>query len=195
MRYVALLRGINIGGHNVKMTHLRELFSELGLADVATYIQSGNVFFTVPEAGRAGGGKALPRAHEALQSLVEEHLAERLGYRAPTFLRTVPELGETLAAVPALFREEAPGPERRYLVQFSSQGPPPDVSFPLLSPKGGYEVLGTAPGALFVVWHVPAVRAEDPNFLDKKLGMTTTARFYHTAQKILAAATATAPLR
>ena len=194
MRYIALLRGINVGGHNVKMAHLRELFSELGLADVATYIQSGNVFFTVPDGGRPGAGEAAPAGRDALQSLVEGHLSERLGYRAPTFLRTVAELAETLAAAPARFREEAPGPERRYLVQFSSQAPPAGTSFPVLSPKGGYEVVGAAPGALFVVWHLPNFRAEDPNFVEKRLGMTTTARFYHTAQKILAAATANAPL-
>ena len=44
--YVALLRGINVGGHNkIPMADLRELLSKAGLHNVKTYIQSGNVIF------------------------------------------------------------------------------------------------------------------------------------------------------
>lgn len=48
-RYVALLRGINVGGKNIiKMVDLRACFEEEGFEDVATYIQSGNVVFEAP---------------------------------------------------------------------------------------------------------------------------------------------------
>ena len=44
--YIALLRGINVGGHNkIPMDGLRELCTKLGFGDVQTYIQSGNVVF------------------------------------------------------------------------------------------------------------------------------------------------------
>ncbi|MDD4970231.1 MAG: DUF1697 domain-containing protein [Paludibacter sp.] len=44
--YISILRGINVGGHNqIKMDTLRQLYVELGYADVKTYIQSGNVIF------------------------------------------------------------------------------------------------------------------------------------------------------
>lgn len=47
MRYLALFRGINVGGKNiVKMKELRELFTELGFVNVRSYIQSGNLLFT-----------------------------------------------------------------------------------------------------------------------------------------------------
>lgn len=47
MRYVALLRGINVGGrHPIRMAALKACFEAQGLQDVATYIQSGNVVFT-----------------------------------------------------------------------------------------------------------------------------------------------------
>jgi uncharacterized protein (DUF1697 family) len=46
-KYVALLRGINVGGNNrVEMTKLKKVFEELGFADVSTYINSGNVIFS-----------------------------------------------------------------------------------------------------------------------------------------------------
>ena len=59
-RYVALLRGINVGGHRIKMDRLRELFVELDLADVTTFIASGNVIFSVG----SGSVKRLEATHE-----------------------------------------------------------------------------------------------------------------------------------
>ena len=50
MRYLALLRGINVGGNNkVAMSELRECFEALGFTDVSTYINSGNIFFSSDE--------------------------------------------------------------------------------------------------------------------------------------------------
>jgi uncharacterized protein (DUF1697 family) len=53
-RYVALLRGINVGGKNlISMPALKAAFESQGFADVATYIQSGNVVFSAPDKGAA----------------------------------------------------------------------------------------------------------------------------------------------
>lgn len=50
MRYVALLRGINVGGNNkVSMSELRDCFEKLGFTNVSTYINSGNIFFDTDE--------------------------------------------------------------------------------------------------------------------------------------------------
>lgn len=50
MTYVALLRGINVGGNNkVSMSELRECFEKLGFTNVSTYINSGNIFFDSTE--------------------------------------------------------------------------------------------------------------------------------------------------
>jgi uncharacterized protein (DUF1697 family) len=59
--HVALLRGINLGGHNkVAMADLREVVTSLGHADVATYIQSGNVVFSTPQTDTAALAAAPP---------------------------------------------------------------------------------------------------------------------------------------
>jgi uncharacterized protein (DUF1697 family) len=61
--HVALLRGINVGGRNkVPMADLRELMTSLGLADVATYIQSGNVVFTTSETNTGALSELLDQA-------------------------------------------------------------------------------------------------------------------------------------
>lgn len=80
-RYVALLRGINVGGHVVKMDRLRMLFEELKFSKVATFIASGNVIF-----------ESTARTTSKLESKIEEHLLASLGYHVATFIRTPTEL-------------------------------------------------------------------------------------------------------
>ncbi len=71
MKYIAFLRGINIGGHQVKMEQLRELFRKLGLTDVRSYIQSGNIFFETAETDRV-----------RLTRKIEQHLRNRFELRS-----------------------------------------------------------------------------------------------------------------
>jgi uncharacterized protein (DUF1697 family) len=90
--YVALLRGINVGGKNpLPMKDLACLFAEAGCPEVRTYIQSGNVVF-----------KASPAKAGRLPGLIEKGIAERFGYSIPVLLRPVEELGETLRQNPFL---------------------------------------------------------------------------------------------
>lgn len=79
--YVALLRGINVGGHRVKMDRLRALFDALDFHDVSTFIASGNVVFRTEATDEA-----------ALAASIETHLEAELGYGVPTFLRTTERL-------------------------------------------------------------------------------------------------------
>ena len=65
MRYVALLRGINVGGRTlVKMADLKTCFEQLGLEDVSTYIASGNVLFEGGEADATGLAATIEAAIE-----------------------------------------------------------------------------------------------------------------------------------
>jgi uncharacterized protein (DUF1697 family) len=83
IRYVALLRGINTGGHRVKMDRLRELFKEIRFDDVQTFIASGNLIFSADEVDPG-----------TLEDEIRDHLECALGFPVPTFLRTLPELAE-----------------------------------------------------------------------------------------------------
>lgn len=87
-RYIALLRGINVGGHRVKMDRLREPFEALDVSAVSTYIASGNVLF-----------ESNARSVEKLERAIETHLEEHLGYAVDTFVRTPQELA-TIASCP-----------------------------------------------------------------------------------------------
>jgi uncharacterized protein (DUF1697 family) len=64
-RHIALLRGINVGGHNkVPMADLRRVLEEAGFEDVKTYVQSGNVALTASQASPAKVGRAIEKAIE-----------------------------------------------------------------------------------------------------------------------------------
>jgi uncharacterized protein (DUF1697 family) len=80
-RFIAFLRAINVGGHNVTMEKLRRLFEKLGFDDVETFIASGNVIFS-----------STNEDTEALERTIDECLHEALGYEVKTFLRTESEL-------------------------------------------------------------------------------------------------------
>lgn len=93
-RYVALLRGINVGGKNkLPMTELTAIFEDLGAAHVRTYIQSGNVLF-----------EANARIAAGLPSAVAAAIEERFGYRVPVVLRSASELARALEGNPFLQR-------------------------------------------------------------------------------------------
>jgi len=82
-RFVAFLRAINVGGHTVKMEHLRQTFQSLGLESVETFIASGNVVF---ETAATDAG--------SLEKVIEESLAKSLGYQVATFIRTGSEMAK-----------------------------------------------------------------------------------------------------
>lgn len=176
MRYIALLRGINVGGHTVKMDQLRRHFADLGLAGVRSYIQTGNLFFDSDETDRA-----------ALRRRIEDHLHGALGFAVPTCLRTVPELAALMARDP--FAGIAVTPEMRLSVTFLAEPVALDLPVPSKTPKGDFELIGKTDGELFVVWHLVNGRPGNGfTLLEKAATVPTTTRFWHTTAKILAAA-------
>ncbi|MBW2536263.1 MAG: DUF1697 domain-containing protein [Deltaproteobacteria bacterium] len=95
-RYVALLRGINVGGKNViKMVDLQRSFEGLGLDDVHTYIQSGNVVFSSKE-----------RSATALVEPIASMLAATFDYAATLTVLSRAQMKRTVDGAPAGFGSE-----------------------------------------------------------------------------------------
>jgi uncharacterized protein (DUF1697 family) len=176
--YVALLRGINVGGHNVKMDALRGHFAEFGFVNVRSYIQSGNVFFESAETDR-----------RKLRDAIETHLQSALGYAVPTCLRTVEELDAVLARDP--FRDIEVTPDIRLSVNFLAEPSAIDLPIPFQTSDGAYEVIDKTDSELFVIWRLQNGRPGNSyGQIEKRLKVPVTVRFWHTTAKILAAAKA-----
>jgi uncharacterized protein (DUF1697 family) len=96
--YIALLRGINVGGHKIiKMADLRQLLETMGLAKVQTYIQSGNILFE-SEMGS-----------EQLSQQIEEQIRSTFNFAVPVILRTSTELYQIIDNCPFPFDKLSAG--------------------------------------------------------------------------------------
>ena len=172
-RYIALLRAINVGGHNVKMEQLRALFAELGFSNVATFIASGNVIFEAPE-----------DAAGALTLRIEAHLRQALGYEVATFLRTTAELAAVASYAP--FPGVAAPSDQLYIC-FYAAAPPPETEAKLQalrSPDDEFHVYGRE-----LYWLRRAKLSESkiaPALLGKAMGPPSTMRNATTVRKLAA---------
>lgn len=117
--HVWFLRGINVGGaHGLRMAVLRDHLGELGVADVKTYIQSGNVVFRAPD-----------RVAAALPELFEEEARARYGFAVPVVARPAAALTAIVANNPflAAVDDHAAVDHKRYHLGLFRESPPPQL--------------------------------------------------------------------
>ncbi len=170
--YVALLRGINVGGRNkLPMRDLAEIFADAGCSDVTTYIQSGNVIF-----------RATDDLAARIPGLITASIAGRLDLRVPVVTRSAAELAKVVSGNPYL---EAESDFTKLHVAFLADRPTDDASAsldPNRSPPDAFQIQG---GEIYL--HLPngAARTKLTNaYFDAKLGTTSTARNWKTVLKL-----------
>ena len=168
-RYAALLRGINVSGQKlIKMEALKAIFEDAGFKYVVTYIQSGNVLFDAKGADTS-----------MLREKIEKMLHKALGYEVATIVRSVDEIKETIAANP--FPE--PG-ERRLYVHFLSSAPD-EAHFPLLHKVAAEgEEFRVVNRELYLLTVAYGNTKLSNAFIEKKLGVSSTARNWNTVNKL-----------
>jgi uncharacterized protein (DUF1697 family) len=136
-QYLALLRGINVGGNNIiKMVDLKRWFEDQGFENVATFIQSGNVLFDSSEKRPA-----------TLADRIESGLLARFAYAARIVLRSHEQMSAALASAPSGFGTE---PDLyRYDALFVRA--PVSVSdvLPHLKPRDGVDTVAAGPGVCY----------------------------------------------
>ena len=91
--YVAMLRGVNVGGNPLKMPWLREACEEIGLHEVRTYLQSGNVVFASP----LGAAK--------LAAMLKQKIDEQTRLPVPVIIRSATQMADIVAQNPFLKRK------------------------------------------------------------------------------------------
>ena len=162
-RYVALLRGINVGAHKrMAMKALVAVFEKLGCTDVATYVQSGNVVFRPPASLKLDAATLAAKIEKAF------------GFEVPVVLRTAEELEETI------LRNPFPNADRLH-VSFLGTAPSRDriaALDPHRSPGDSFKVLGREIYLLFP--NGVAHSKLTSQYLDSKLKTTGTTRNWKT---------------
>jgi uncharacterized protein (DUF1697 family) len=125
--YVALLRGINVGGNNlIRMPALKACFEATGFREVATYIQSGNVLFT--------SRRVNP---QTLTLQIEKTLSKTFAYQARVVVRSLEQMEATVERAPEGFGRQSAA--YRYDVIFLKHPLTPDEAMKSVSVKPGVD--------------------------------------------------------
>jgi uncharacterized protein (DUF1697 family) len=175
MRYVALLRGINIGPRNrIAMPALRQALENAGFDDVQTYVQSGNVVLS----SRA---KA-----EAVRSKVEQAIAESFGLEIAVVVRTAADLERIVKANP--LGKVATEPKRYQVTFLDSKLTAATLrELEAVAAPGEHVV---ARGREVYAWHPAGVARSKlwAKLAGKSLGVTGTSRNWTTVEALRALA-------
>lgn len=182
IKYVAFLRGINVGGKRlIKMEDLRRVVESMGLRNVRTFIASGNVLFETSQTNR-----------DALTRKIEKKLLTAFAHDVPVVLQTIDELKNLLRTGP--FKKIKPSAEVMMCVTLLVAEPKAGPKLPLRSATENLEVLAIRNRAAFILCRRKKNGSFSfpNNFFEKEFGVTATTRQWNTINRIVAFAEAEA---
>ena len=181
MRYVALLRGINVGGNTmIKMEELRAMFEALNFDNVASYINSGNIAFdNVQKPERS---KGTLQTESALVSQIESAIEKRFGKPVQVIVRDQSDIQRVLAENP--FDGDFESHKEMHVLFMKDEMPTDKLDQLMAAALEGerYAVNGRE-----IYCHLKEGFADSllaKGFLDKKLKVIYTARNWRTVQKL-----------
>ncbi len=173
MRYVALFRGINVGGHNkLKMDKLREMFVLLGFGNVKSYIASGNVAFDTRKT-----------KNETLEKKLEKAVEENFSLEIKVMIRSSKEIEDVISKNP--FEKEHDDDHTKLFVVFLKMALSQENADLLVSHNTENEkfaVSGREVYALSKKGFMDSILAK--KYIDNKLKTPATARNWRTVNKI-----------
>ena len=175
--YVSMLRGVNVGGHSrLKMTALKQAYVAIGLGDVQTLLQSGNVLFT----SRAGD-------REALAKRIMQELERRFDLKIEVLIRTLAEVRMLVERGPTSARADP----SKLLVMFLSRVPDARAQAALLAEHKGAEMIELRGPAVYLYYPTGVGRSKlTTAFLENRLDAAGTARNWNTLKKLVEAGAA-----
>ncbi|MFZ1702206.1 MAG: DUF1697 domain-containing protein [Pyrinomonadaceae bacterium] len=173
MRYVALLRGINVGGKNmIKMDKLRGTFAQLDFENVATYINSGNIAFD-----------SRTRNEANLVSTIHDAIESDFGFNISTMVRSMDEIAEIIANSPYIGQFEN---DKDLHVFFLPAEMTTEQQSQLLDLANDNEFITVSGRTIYYMLRISILdSALGKGFLDKKLKITNSARNWRTVNKLV----------
>ena len=172
-KYVALLRGINVGGNNmIKMEKLRETIASLGFEDVKSYINSGNLIF---ETAKTADGKLAKEIHDAIE--------RDFGFDISVMVRSITEIKVIVAKNP--FAGQFENHKDMHLF-FLDAELTEDQKTQLFAQANDNEMFAIIDRHILCLLRIHILDSSvGKGFIDKKLKVATTARNWRTVNKIL----------
>ena len=173
MRYIALLRGINVGGHNkIKMEELREMFASLGFENVKSYIASGNVAFDTRKT-----------TDRALVTKLEKAIKSNFSLEIEVMIRTVSEIENVVRENP--FEKEF-NDETKLFVVFLKEELPEEKAALLTSHNNEFETFEVHGRNIYCLSKKGFIKSLlGKKYIDNKLKISATARNWRTVNKLL----------
>lgn len=175
-RYVAFLRGINVGGNTViKMADLKATFERMGFQDVRTVLASGNVIFA-----------AIAKDPKTLATEIETGLKKALGKDIDVVVCSSDDLKKLQSSEPFKGIEMTPS-MRLYVTFLSAKIQPRTICIPYSTAEGEFRILQATAGEVFSVVDFAKGKGtlEAMLILEKEFGSKLTTRNWNTVLKIL----------
>lgn len=174
MKYVALLRGINVGGNSlIKMSKLKTVFEDFGLTNVVTYINSGNIIFETKEKNAI-----------TLAPKLEQLVAKECNVNSRILLKSAEEIEQINNQVP---KEWITGKDIRCYIAFLFAPITPEIAVKEIELREGVDSIKNGPGVLYMTSVMSQLTKSKFNRLaSKNIYKDITIRNYNTAKKILA---------
>ena len=172
MRYVALLRGINVGGKNmIKMGPLRELLSGMGFDNVASYVNSGNLAF---DTRKTDDDKLAERIHNEIE--------QKLGFDVSVMVRSVDEINNVIANNPYDGQFDS---HKDLHVFFLKERMSAEQEKMLLEKNSDVEKISVKGREIYYLLKISIIDSVlGKGFIDKKLKVPATARNWRTVTKL-----------
>ncbi len=172
-KYVAFLRGINVGGNKkVPMAELKKILEKIGLKNVKTLLASGNVVF------EADSNKI-----DELQTSISSAIEKAFKFRVPVLLRSFSELQRLVALDP--FKKITVTPQTRLYVTFLTEKVKDKTSSNFFPPNNSFTILSKTKSEVFSVLDLSITGTpEAMGALEKEFGKEVTTRNWNTILKI-----------
>lgn len=173
-KYLALLRGINVSGHNmIKMDALKKMLENMGFQNVETYIQSGNVFLESEEENAASIGFK-----------IKQEIAKVFGYDVPVIMVSKTDL--ELCFKNNLFLKEKECDSKKLYVAFISKELTPSAINELKISNFKPDQAAIDTTRIYIKYAIGAGKTNlDQKYIEKKLNIVATIRNWNTVTKLL----------
>lgn len=172
MKYIALIRGINVGGKSVvKMADLKKVFEKLGFTNVFTYINSGNVIFETEESDP-----------KKLSHAIEENLTKCFKFDLRIVLVSEKELNSVLESVPFEWKNKN---NLRCYIAFVRKPVTPKEVLEVIEPKEGVDSVKLGEDVVYLTTKLEGItKSGFTKLIKTKIYKDITIRNYNTVQKL-----------